>query len=221
AGAKRDSQNLKILFTRMGYYVKLHENYNKTQTLTELKDIQTNPQLCRYDSFVCFVLSHGKDDCSFYTMGSGETEELNIDDVRYHFTNSACRYLKGKPKIFLFNFCRGNIKENVNNVEQDFIPVQNSDAPQDMLTLFASIKYFSAARDIQYGTIFVQAICKVFAEHAHNTEIIDLYRKLCKEMQSMGGTTAEQQSYCFKKYFYFYPINIEHYQEAINCNLEY
>ncbi|XP_064081088.1 uncharacterized protein LOC135197844 isoform X2 [Macrobrachium nipponense] len=204
-GAKADSQNLKILFTQMGYQVFLYEDRNMDETLEILRDIQINPRLNDIDSFVCIILSHGKNDTIFSTT----TEDLDIDDIRYLFIDTACPALKNKPKIFLMNFCRGNVKEKPRDIEYDGILPEISEAPRDMCTIYSSIKNFQAARDREAGTLFVQALCEVLAEHAHNTDLNSLYNKLCDAMGRITGTTPEMQIYHFNKKFYFNPCNVE------------
>ncbi|XP_066960545.1 uncharacterized protein [Macrobrachium rosenbergii] len=204
-GAEVDSQNLKILFTRMGYIVWLYEDPSMDETHKILRDIQAHPQLNDVDSFVCIILSHGKNDTIFNTT----TQEVDLDDIRYLFTNTACPALTDKPKIFLVNFCRGNVKEKRSDIEYDSNSPEVSEAPQDMYTIYASIKKFKAIRDPEAGTLFVQALCEVFAENAHDTELTSLCNKLSDTMKRIGGTTPEVQLYGFNKKFYFNPFNIE------------
>ncbi|XP_042242036.1 caspase-2-like [Homarus americanus] len=204
-GARTDSHNLKTLFTRMGYRVYLYEDLTKQGTLDQLKNIQQDKDLAIYDSFILIVLSHGVKDLMFCTNGIELTEKLSLDDVRYHFVDGSCPNLRNKPKIFLANFCRGETQEESRSLQTDSITSQITNAPQDMKTIYASINNFRALRDPGRGTVFVQALCDVLANHAHDSELSDLYLELCKNMQSKAGTTPEEQNYRFKQ-FYFNPL---------------
>lgn len=202
-GAKVDTYNLNELFKRMGYHVKTHEELSKDETDGRLRTIQADQQeLLRYDSFIMIFLSHGKNDSVFLTKDSAE---MSLDEVRNHFIDGRCPSLKNKPKLFLTNFCRGELEET-KKLETDYSdPDKEAEAPKDMMTIYASIKNFKAMRDPDRGTVFVQALCEVLAKHAHDMELNDLYSELCTAMRSMEGTTPECQNYNFKKFF-FNPI---------------
>lgn len=204
-GAAVDTYNLKELFLRMGYRVKVHEELSKEATEEKLCAIQTDSELERYDSFIMIFLSHGKDDTLFYTK---DQEMMSLDDVRYFFVDGKCPSLKKKPKLFLASFCRGKVEET-REYETDYSGSdETAEAPQDMVTIYASIKKFKAVRDPKLGTVFVQALCQVLADYAHELELQDLYRKLCSAMRDREGTTPEYQNYFFKKFF-FNPLVIE------------
>ncbi|XP_071549432.1 uncharacterized protein [Panulirus ornatus] len=204
-GAEKDSYNLRELFTAMGYHVKVYEGLNRQETVGELKRIQLDRSLEHCDSFILIILSHGKKNLTFFTNDCREDQQMSLDDVRYLFVDGECPSLKNKPKIFLVNFCRGKISEEVHSLEHDQIEEQRSEAPQDMMTIYASIENFKALRHPEKGTVFVLALCEVLAENAHNTDLKDLYVELCKTMRANEGTTPEQQIYNFKR-FYFNPI---------------
>ncbi|XP_063590643.1 uncharacterized protein LOC134767554 [Penaeus indicus] len=210
SGATVDTYNLKELFVRMGYHVKVHEQLNKLATEERLCAIQSDAVLDYYDSFIMIFLSHGKDDTVFYTE---DQAMMSLDDVRYFFVDGKCPRLKNKPKLFLANFCRGTLAET-RKYETDYSGSdKTAEAPKDMVTIYASIKKFMAVRDSEKGTVFVQALCQVLAEYAHELELQELYHKLCSAMREREGTTPEYQNYFFKKFF-FNPILIEGHPKA-------
>ncbi|KAK4328258.1 hypothetical protein Pmani_001376 [Petrolisthes manimaculis] len=202
-GAKKDSFNLKTLFSGMGYRVELYEDLTKQQTTKALDDILANHFLKEVDSFIIVILSHGDNDLNFTT---NDNFTMNLDYMRYRFTDGECPNLMSKPKIFLANFCRGPYQEvTKSSLHHDYIGHQEKEAPQDMITIHASLNTFKALRDEQQGTVFVQALCEVLAENAHDTEIGEIYLLLHNAMKLKGGTSPEQQNFVFKK-FYFNPV---------------
>ncbi|XP_045120904.1 uncharacterized protein LOC123510132 isoform X2 [Portunus trituberculatus] len=199
-GAKRDSFNLKTLFGHMGYMVYLYEDLSKSDTEEKLRDQQENQYLCHFDSFIVFVLSHGKDD----SFSCGDGEMMSLKNVRSYFTDNNCRGLISKPKLFFANYCRGNFVEP--HIQYDSLPpppVQQV-APRDMMTLYSCIDSFQAPRHEERGTVFVQVLCEVLAEHAHDMNMQDLIIKINSLTKTRGGATPESQMYDFKT-FYFNP----------------
>ncbi|XP_050711908.1 caspase-2-like isoform X7 [Eriocheir sinensis] len=200
-GAKRDSFNLQTLFRRMGYLVYLHENKSRSETEQALASTQNDPCLRNYDCLIVFILSHGKDDQIFYTASRREQDCMRLDDVRYRFTDTECPALKGKPKLFFVNFCR------TRQISYDGMSRQHSE-PRDMMTLYSCINTFRAPRDPELGTFFMQAWCEVLAAHAHDEELSDLHRRVCRRMRDMNASVPELQVYDFKM-FYFNPIHAQ------------
>ncbi|CAG2068382.1 unnamed protein product, partial [Timema podura] len=46
----------------------------------------------------------------------------------------------------------------------------------DMLIAHSTLPGYTSNRDIYRGTWFVQAICKIFMEHAHDTDVEDMLK---------------------------------------------
>ncbi|CAL4124828.1 unnamed protein product, partial [Meganyctiphanes norvegica] len=199
-GANCDSDNLKVIFENMGYRVHINSDLSKEETYKKVDEIQNEKELENVDSFIIVILSHGKDSMHFY---ASDMELINLDDIRYKFTDGKCPQLRGKPKIFMCNFCRGNIKQD--NLQSDGPPKEHGrEAPRDMVTIHASIDGFQAMRDTIKGTIFIQSLCEILSKHAHNNEFRWIYRMLSNKMTENLGTTPESQEYAFKD-FYFNP----------------
>lgn len=74
--------------------------------LQEFLDLLKNTTQCRdirlYDCFVFAVLSHGEQNEVEFVDGG----KLDVEDILIKFNNHHCHYLVGKPKIFIFPFCR-------------------------------------------------------------------------------------------------------------------
>lgn len=67
----------------------------------------THPSHQYFDSCVTVVLTHGKYDC---LVGS-DGHDVNVHDFLSHFNARRAPNLKGKPKIFIFQACRGDIHD--------------------------------------------------------------------------------------------------------------
>ncbi|CAL4108287.1 unnamed protein product [Meganyctiphanes norvegica] len=202
-GADCDSDNLKYIFEKMGYRVYINNDLNRDDTYKKVEEIQKGKELQKVDCFIMAILSHGEDNATFY---ASDMEKISLDYIRYKFIDGKCKQLKGKPKIFLCNYCRGNIKQK--HLQTDAPPnYPGREAPKDMVTIYASIDGFKAIRDISKGTIFVQSLYKTLSQNAHNTEFRQIYRILYDIMKENMGTTPELQDYVFKN-FYFNPISL-------------
>ncbi|XP_037789226.1 caspase Dronc-like [Penaeus monodon] len=139
-------------------------------------------------------------------------KKMDVSAVRNMFKDQACPLMKGKPKVFLFNFCRGSTLESfsgqsigddsssTSRSRDKVLPAQD-EAPRDMLTLYASTEGFKAFRTSK-GTFFARSLCQVLAAHAHNTDMVSMVHKLDQLMTArQHATTPEAQTFAFKKFF--------------------
>nr|XP_045604100.1 ankyrin-3-like [Procambarus clarkii] len=227
-GSPIDVANLENLFTKMGFKVTTHSDLSLEGTHNALNNFRSDGDLANVDSaFIC-VLSHGVDRETFLTS---DDEKMTTNEVRNMFKDEACPLLKGKPKVFLFNFCRGQKLEKgcVLDVAQDAVSLGTTSSPtdlrsspanpwspssievfKDMSTIYATVEGVQALRDEERGTFFVMALCEVFAANAHNKSLDELVTKVTERMiKHLSATTPETVNHAFKK-FYINPMRPEH-----------
>nr|AWV55760.1 cysteinyl aspartate specific proteinase 3 [Eriocheir sinensis] len=211
-GAAKDRQMLKYLFEEMGYLVTVWVNLDKEDTKLALKSFRNSKELGKVDCAVVCVLSHGTNTDTFITYYG---EEMTVGEVYDFFTDEQCPSLRGKPKLFLFNFCRGKCIETgcaldqEKSVDQDAIEIEQKrtvvpnkkDVLKDRISLFASVEGVRALRDTN-GTLFVQAIVRAFASLAHSLDVEELAKKVNEHIiPRLQGTTTETHSVLRKRFF--------------------
>ncbi|XP_047499030.1 ankyrin-1-like [Penaeus chinensis] len=211
-GTEKDMENLFKVFRSMGYQVEDHQDLDLEATKKVLNDFRSNEDLAKVDSMFVCMLSHGIDRDTFFTS---DMRKMDVSAVRNMFKDQVCPLMKGKPKVFLFNFCRGNTFESFSGksigddlpwtsqstVGRDEVPPAQDEAPRDMLTIYASTEGFKAFRTNK-GTFFARSLCQTLATHAHNTDMISMVSKLDRLMATRRhATTPEAQSFAFQKFF--------------------
>ena len=195
SGASRDSENLKSVFKQMNYLVEVYHDLTETDTLSKLDEIT---QRVNIDSLILFFLSHGKTVNNFHAKDKGSS--VNVYDIMYRFTNTKCPSLKGKPKILLFNYCRGDTLQST--VVRGGGPIIVREVPKDMELVHATLPGIMAIRT-STGTIFVNSLCKVLCESAQTKDLHDIVTETSLLMQKSNGTTASHTSIDMMKKFYF------------------
>lgn len=191
-GAEYDSTSLKDTFSRMGYEVFIHEDLTSDETNEHLEKIRRKPELNGIDSFIMFFLSHGLDE---YTFLANDEEQLDLRIIRRKFTDRRCPHLRGKPKIFMVNYCRGDQLQKKDIIEFDDIEV-----PNDMATIHAAAEGVMAKRNTTTGTIFVSSLCEVLRQHARDLDLRDIYSVLREKMTARNGTKPMWEDYGFKNF---------------------
>lgn len=199
-GSLSDVQNLTRLFTQMGYGLQTHWNLSKGDTIRTVKSFSANKRLKEAGCVIVVVLSHGRDRRTFYTS---DGSPLRVDSVRDFFLEEACPLMKGKPKIFLFQMCRG--EDEPTEFETDSIDAVR-EPPRNMMVIYSTTEGFVSIRHKDSGSPFVNAFCEVLAEEAWHLSLDELLRKIQKRYNTEGfGAVIDKQDFHFMRRFYFNP----------------
>ncbi|KAJ8938819.1 hypothetical protein NQ314_011309 [Rhamnusium bicolor] len=145
-GAETDEKNISKLFNSMGFSVDRFRNLEKSAMLDKVKKFKNDSSLKKVDISIVIIMSHGSNmDDSGKIIHGGFTQiygiddiGLPIDDILTQFSSANCPALAGKPKIFIFQCCRGSKPETLHN---DAAPIGNKIVKKhgDMLIAFSTL----------------------------------------------------------------------------------
>lgn len=208
SGAVWDAKKLGNLFTKMDYQVNIYHNMKHQETLEVLNSFRSSEEMAQVDCAVVCVLSHGVDQDTFVTS---DREPVTVGEIYSYFTDDQCPRLKGKPKLFLFNYCRGEDIERGCNLDKsqihDDFETQGSkeNSPptetfKDYISIYASMEGIKALRDKWKGTYFAEAVMKTFSQYADVLDVARLAKELQKYLKNMGGTTISVDDTTTKKF---------------------
>ncbi|KAI4461942.1 caspase [Holotrichia oblita] len=143
-GAQIDQENLEELFEQMG-------GYNVT-----IKEIA---QRCAY-------VNESQVKCV-------DEEFVRTSWIESQFLGDACPNMQNKPKIIVYQICRGSDLDNgVRKVETDGLGI---DIPtrkhSDMLICHSTSQGYKAHRDTELGSWYIQYLCETFMQYAHSHHI--------------------------------------------------
>ncbi|KAL7877067.1 hypothetical protein SRHO_G00037180 [Serrasalmus rhombeus] len=105
-GTAKDKASLTERFQELGFKVKAYDDIKKKKMLCILRKA-AEANHTDADCFVCVFLSHGDDGHVF-----ARDNTVDIKEITALFKGNRCRSLVGKPKIFIFQACRGKVHEN-------------------------------------------------------------------------------------------------------------
>ncbi|XP_075238294.1 caspase-6-like [Lycorma delicatula] len=106
-GSFRDVVNLYSLFTQLGYKVVMRYDLTKDTFLEEVKSFCQKTEHNEADSCVVIVMSHGESD-NGHSIVTYDGERVKCSEIWQQFNSKNCPALHGKPKIFIFQICRGD-----------------------------------------------------------------------------------------------------------------
>lgn len=109
-GTARDVQSLQTLFRQLGFRCDNDVDIHNNVTAEKMKQIvekyaKTNHH--SHDAAVVCILSHGQNNTVFGTDG----KEVSLDQLVTLFYSKNAPSLKGKPKLFFIQACRGHGKD--------------------------------------------------------------------------------------------------------------
>ncbi|KAL4241051.1 Caspase-3 [Mactra antiquata] len=179
-GTEVDAMNLEKTFTNLGFTIDTHYNQTRNQMIAILRKAAKNDH-SQSDCFICAILSHGDE---VHVVDSKQPNRHEREDVVYAtdsflltseivnmFNDSNCKTLRGKPRIFFIQACRGNsldpgvqINVQVDEVDavcEEIVEVTPCPIYKDCLLMYATPPGFYAFRRPDTGSWFIRALCEI------------------------------------------------------------
>ena len=111
-GGKKDEEKLVVLFSTLGFKVKIHQNLTGRKIVDTVKSYSA---MQHSGAFFLVILSHGTSIDNKSAVLGTDSEAVVVQDLERSFYASNCNSLHGKPKIFLIDACRGSQEEKTFN----------------------------------------------------------------------------------------------------------
>ena len=198
-GTAVDERNLTHTFRFLGYRVEVHRNLDGNAMLAIMNEVGRRDH-AQYDSFVCCILSHGKEGHIYGADGT----MVSLGDFCKKVDANNCPSLGDKPKLFFMQACRGRMREviavHVSADAGDESPPEPTSVATDAgvrvatdsdMVIPTSVDFFFgyatplgsvAWRDIDYGSWYVAELCKALCELSTHASLGDIMTRVCLEV---------------------------------------
>ena len=191
-GFQLDGKALDEAFAKLDFTVRNLHDLTKIQlreTITTFSKFDFSDDDC----FVCIVMSHGR----LGTICTADNQEFPLDDLFTPFEKNVS--LKGKPKLFFIQACRGYIHPAakfglVQGISSFFQALKKSkqssaqnppfnEEPQeiDCLRVYATSQGVTAMRDSK-GSLFIQRLCDVLNRSGKTDSIQTIVARVTKNV---------------------------------------
>ncbi|XP_032683333.1 caspase Dronc [Odontomachus brunneus] len=234
--AQHDEENLKELFEKMGFQVISKQNLTGKVIKDVVREFSKRSDLSNVDSCFVIISSHGTQNKEHHSeiqgvdYGKEDSEGVVCNDILEYFSVDACPQMANKPKIFIFQLCRGYREQNAIHHERlvtDTYAVFHKDEEvksddkivsdkflirnyADMLIVHSTLPGHVAYRDTTTGSWFIQILCSVFMTLAYKHHVQDLFSIIDSELQHLrtrkdNCQTSSVKSIGFNRHCYLNP----------------
>ncbi|XP_066989117.1 caspase b-like isoform X2 [Macrobrachium rosenbergii] len=198
-----DASNLANVFTQMGYSGEVHHSLTSDETKETLTRIRDMEELWDASSATFIISSHGTSNNDAFL--ASDMQQLSTEWLLGLFSDAECPQLKNKPKVFIFDFCRGYYTDSCASVLNPFRPTRVNEPQRDMVCIYSSSTGFTSYNFSKDGSSFPTALCRTMAKHAHDMELNDLCRELVAECGKATNLVPSIRNIGFTKRFFFNP----------------
>ncbi|XP_014299273.1 caspase-2 isoform X2 [Microplitis demolitor] len=225
SGGIIDHENLISLYTQMGFEVHDRKDLTADEISDEVKKFSQLKKLRTVDS--CFVIISGHGDSTengesliqgvdHTGVASTQHREIKCDKIVNYFSAENCPNLAGKPKIFIFQACRGKNKQKA-LTHQDARQTNDNFSLEpsikhhegnrgirvleksvrnysDILIVHSTLPNYVSFRDSKYGSWFIQILCEVFMKRAYRSHVFELLQTVDKRLDAIRTTDFHCQT---------------------------
>lgn len=224
-GADLDIKGMRELLVSLGYSVIVEEKLTAKEMEKVLVEFAARPEHRTSDSTFLVFMSHGLLDRLCGTQHSKENPDvLSYDTIFRIFNNRNCPSLKDKPKVIIFQACRGENRgelwvsdspaavtdsssQSPENLEED--AVYKAHVEKDFIAFCSSTPHNVSWRDTTKGSLFITQLIACFQKYSWRCHLEEVFRKVQLSFEKpdvrVQMPTIERLS--MSRYFYLFPGN--------------
>ena len=217
-GSDMDAFRFKEIFRQLGFEVDCKRNL----TADKMKSIfKQKAALCmsKHDALVVILLSHGTESGIYGTDGF----EVDLNDILSQFDNKNCKAMRGKPKIFVVQACRGRSTDYGVRDSQTFFSQPESQSytqpsqltqvntqitrlPRwsehdrdyhptrtDMVLCFSSHTGFVSTRNENEGSWLGSSLAMHLEKEAHRKHLMEIFNMVSRDVRLRRSTDGHKQ----------------------------
>ena len=201
---EKDVLRLNDTLTKLNFKVNIYVDKTADELKTCIKDMSEND----YENVGCvlvFIMSHGDD----YKIFGIDGEAVNLTDFLDPFESK--KSLKGKPKLFFFNACRG---KSYSSIHQDTLDQEEMNTQENIQLINEMIytpngpDFLYSFSDFENGSMFIQILCDMIEKYKSTKHILDMLTCINKEMTLKEGRGTKMMSTNTRDFYFSQPTNV-------------
>lgn len=187
-GSDKDVKRLEKVWKGRGFKVITKTNVKQKDFIDLIKNFTSMEELKSADSAILIVMTHGEAEHP-RQLKLRMHDWLSVDSewIIQQFNSINCKYLAGKPKIIVFQSCRGTDKDRGVAIEFDggnwltkkikLMPTLTA-----VLAVYATLPGSVAFRHPQNGSFFIQLLCDILETTSDPLDIEDVIKEVSRRL---------------------------------------
>uniref|UniRef100_A0A182SG09 Caspase n=1 Tax=Anopheles maculatus TaxID=74869 RepID=A0A182SG09_9DIPT len=174
-GSGRDCSTAITVLTCMQFDVRVYQDLPFAELCSVLKEVASEDH-SDDDCLLVMIMTHGDDDVLY-----AYDRPYNADLLFQPFMGDACPMLRGKPKLFFVQACRGTefdrgVRLGYGCADNDTSESHKYVIPStaDLLVMYSSYKGHVSWRSLEGGSWFIQALCVELELNWRHMELLQL-----------------------------------------------
>ncbi|EFA10766.1 caspase Nc-like [Tribolium castaneum] len=206
-GAEVDERNLKELFEKMGFYVDLYRNLSRDEIKTVVKKFSEKEYKEAPDMAFVIIMSHGEKIENKTVIIGSDGQAVEEEWIIMQFNNQSCSLFRNKPKILIFNICRGDLVDNLvhfaQQTQSDSACTKNPEVGDDeryysdLMICHPSVEGFQAHRDVVRGCWYIELICTTFMENSCEVDVETMMKMVERGLKKRISEKMTRQTSTF------------------------
>ncbi|XP_077427395.1 caspase-6-like isoform X2 [Vanacampus margaritifer] len=205
-GTNTDRYNLENKLKALNFDVRVYDNY-KNEEVLEIIYKAAEADHSDADCFVLIFLSHGEDE-HVYTYDG----KISIQRITSLFKGDQCQSLVGKPKIFVWQACRGDKHDEpvlacdavdselkTSEVVVDASAVHTLPAGADFIMCYSVAEGYYSHRDTVNGSWYIQDLCELLKKYGETLEFTELLTLVNRKVSSRSVQSSRDREAIGKK----------------------
>ncbi|XP_039251078.2 uncharacterized protein LOC120328611 [Styela clava] len=215
-GAEIDVKNMTTLWKKFGCELYGNKTFPKPwesdKTGKQMKDLlrEVSEIKTKYSFIVIVIMTHGGMYNGKLVFRGSDQEMVEVKDIEKMFFNTKNGNLHNIPKFFVFQFCRGTIKDRgtvaadnemietgMRNFAKPSVQTDGAEripTSSDIVVAYATHEEQTALRDIYEGSWFINAITNVFMRQAAENHVADMLTNVNRAMKGKTALYSETDS---------------------------
>ncbi|XP_033104871.1 caspase-8-like isoform X2 [Anneissia japonica] len=187
-GSTRDVACMKEMWIEFGFLPFTHTDLSTEEMIKKMKVFSRRARWQSVGCLVVMLMSHGGKD----GLLGQHKKTLDYPTIFKIFNEENCPLMKGKPKLIFIQACRGRdgIQVCMDTSQQSYIEEENPVFPRNEDTYIAYSTTYGCVsiREKKSGSVFIQAIDKVFRQAADKNDYEILMTKVKNEVSNFKGS---------------------------------
>lgn len=198
-GSDHDKDRMEALFNAFLFKCDVYPDNEAHKMKELLAEAAQSEELASADCLVVIMMSHG--DQNMIEGVDGDELHL-VNDVYAQFNNDNCPALRGKPKLFFIQACRGDKRDTGPNTTCDkasdprpVTPEEPHSSPlSDIYIAYASVPGYVSLRSRVTGSWFLSAVYEIFSKYACTEHLETLMKLVHAEVMTNSAGDGEKQT---------------------------